>query len=154
MESYVHSQRLRLQSLLNQLLQGIMKASRKIYWKFRADGVIRRNKYFQLVTDKNDYCDDVLQHAYGQAFAERNLVSEWRTGFFWFQIMPESDRFHDKTGKRSVYMVFTNVSDQRFTRDFDISKHESSLGFVDSYYPRCQGQPRASSARIPRNHYA
>lgn len=58
---------------------------------------------------------------------------------FWSLVSLEQARFHSaKTGKSSQYMLFTNVDNQAFTRDFDISKHKSSWRLFDSYYPFAQ----------------
>lgn len=58
---------------------------------------------------------------------------------FWSHIALEQENFHnDKTGKCSQYVLFTNVTDQAFTRDFDISKHKPSWRLFDSYYPYTQ----------------
>lgn len=55
---------------------------------------------------------------------------------FWTQIALEQEHFYnDTTRKRSEKVLFKNVTDEAFARDFDISKHKSSWRLVDSYYP-------------------
>lgn len=58
---------------------------------------------------------------------------------FWSQIALEQKKFHnDKTGQSSQYVLFANVTDRTFIRDFNISKHKSSWRLFDSYYPCTQ----------------
>lgn len=58
---------------------------------------------------------------------------------FWSHIDEEQARFlDDQTGESSEYVVFTNVDNQTFTRDFDIIKHKSSWRLLDSYEPSSQ----------------
>lgn len=55
--------------------------------------------------------------------------------------LEQGNFYNDKTGESSPYVLFTNVTnvtDQAFTRDFDISKHKSSWHLLDSYYPHTQ----------------
>lgn len=54
---------------------------------------------------------------------------------FWSHVAAEQNRFlDDETGNTSQYMLFTNIRNNTFTRDFDIVKHKSSWHLVDSYY--------------------
>ncbi|KAJ9220354.1 hypothetical protein DTO169C6_7243 [Paecilomyces variotii] len=57
----------------------------------------------------------------------------------WSLVSLEQERFRrDKTGKTSQYMLFTNIENETFLHDFDISKHKSSWQLLDSYYPFAQ----------------
>lgn len=55
---------------------------------------------------------------------------------FWSRVATEQHRFlSDKTGSTSPYMLFTDVDNEAFARDFDPAQHKESWNCLDSYYP-------------------